>query len=54
MQRVKIIKPNKKYAIGQVIELSNNEAFGLIDSGVAEQTKHLEARDYKIKGIKHG
>jgi hypothetical protein len=50
MLRVKIIAPHKKYRVGQTVELSNNEAFGLIDSGVASVTKDMvSTNDYRIK-----
>jgi len=50
MLRVKIIAPHKKYRVGQTVELSNNEAFGLIDSGVAAITKDMvSTNDYRIK-----
>ena len=50
MLRVKIIAPHKKYRVGQTVEVTNNEAFGLIDSGVASITKDMVAtNDYKVK-----
>lgn len=47
--RVKIVKPHRKYAVGEIVEVSRNEAFGLIDSGVGVQTKDLNSQDYKGK-----
>lgn len=48
--RIKIIAPHKKYQVGEIVEVSPNEAFGLLDSGVGVQTKGLEQADYKPKG----
>lgn len=49
MIRLKIVKPHKKYKVGEVIYVSPNEAFGLLDSGYAEKTKDMTATDYKIR-----
>jgi len=49
MVRVKIIKPTKSYKVGDIVELDNNEAFGLLDSGMAIITKDLTPHDYSIK-----
>lgn len=49
MQRVKIVKPHRKYTVGETVEVSNNEAFGLLDSGVAIQTKDMVATDYSLR-----
>lgn len=49
MIRVKIIKPNPNYQIGTTVELSRNEAFGLLDGGVAVLAKDMVATDYKIR-----
>ena len=49
MQRVKIIKPGSKYKMGEIVYVSNNEAFGLIDSGFAIKTKDLTPVDYNVK-----
>lgn len=59
MQRVKFIRSYKQYRQGDIESLSNNEAFGLIDSGYAIISKDMTAQDYqskpkrtkKIKGI---
>jgi hypothetical protein len=54
MVRVKIIKPHKQYKVGDTVELSPNEAFGLLDSGVAEKAKDMIATDYKIRTKQSG
>lgn len=54
MIRVKITKTGK-YKAGDVITLSNNEAFGLIDKGEAILTKDMTSQDYSTtKKVKHG
>lgn len=35
MKKVKLLKEYQDYLRGEVIEVSNNVAFGLVDSGVA-------------------
>lgn len=52
MIRVKIVKDTKHYQQGQTLTLSNNEAFGLIDSGYATLSKDMVATDYKMKSVK--
>lgn len=52
MIRVKIVKPNQKYRIGDTIEVSKNEAFGLLDSGVAVMSKDIVSTDHINKGVK--
>lgn len=52
MIRVRVIKANKKYKIGDTITLSPNEAFGLLDSGVAVISKDMTAVDYVTKEVK--
>lgn len=47
--RVKIIKTGSKYKVNEVIEVSKNEGFGLVDSGFAIATKDMTARDYAQK-----
>lgn len=47
MQRIKLIKDSGKYKKGQVVYIDNNEAFALIDSGLALKTKDLIEVDYK-------
>lgn len=46
--RVKFIKDYKGHAKGSILEVSKNEAFGLIDSGVAQVTKDMTSEDYKV------
>lgn len=46
--RVKIIKQTKGYSPGQIVDVSKNEAFGLIDSGYGVISKDMTAQDYKI------
>ena len=36
MKRIKITKEYQEYKKGEIIEVSNNVAFGLIDKGVAK------------------
>lgn len=48
MIRVKIIKPGSKYQVGDILYISRNEAFGLMDSGFAIKTKDMTQMDYKI------
>lgn len=52
MIRVKIVKATNKYAVGDTVEVSPNEAFGLIDSGVAIKSKDMTQADYKTEGKK--
>lgn len=52
--RIKFIKDYKGNAKGSVKEVSPNEAFGLIDSGVAQVTKDMTSDDYKQAGDKDG
>lgn len=54
MIRIKIIKPHYKYRVGDTVEVSKNEAFGLLDSGVGIKAKDMVAVDYKTKRIKRG
>lgn len=46
MPRIKFIKNHKQYKEGEVATLSPNEAFGLIDSGVAIVSKDMTTSDY--------
>lgn len=50
--RVKLLKDHKGTKAGEVLEVSKNEAFGLIDSGKAKISKDMVASDYKTKGVK--
>lgn len=54
MIRVKIVKDTKKYKSGDTLTLSNNEAFGLLDSGYAQLTKDMTMKDLKVKVKKRG
>lgn len=47
--RVRIIKSTKKHRVGEILEVSRNVAFGLLDSGVAVISKDLISVDYKTK-----
>lgn len=44
--RVKIIKDHKSYRKGQVVNVSPNEAHGLIDSGYGIVTTDISVEDY--------
>ena len=52
--RVKYIKDHKGITKGTILDMSPNEAFGLIDSGVAIVTKDMAPDDYKQAGDKNG
>lgn len=57
MLRVKIVKAHKKYAMGQVVEVTRNEAHGLLDGGYAVMSKDMTQMDYstnKVKKVKRG
>lgn len=47
--RIKIIKPHRKYKVGDTVDVSNNEAFGLLDSGIGIKTKDIVQTDIKVK-----
>jgi hypothetical protein len=47
--RVKFIKAYKGHLKGTIFECSPNEAFGLIDAGVAILTKDMQAEDITTK-----
>lgn len=49
MIRVKIVKPVKNHKVGDVVYLSRNEAFGLIDSGMAVISKDMTQVDYQTR-----
>lgn len=49
IMRIKLIKNHKQYKKNEIIEVSPNEGFGLIDSGVGKVTKDMTEGDYKIK-----
>lgn len=44
--RIKITKSTYKYKEGEIVEVSPNEGFGLIDSGCGIQTKEMTRVDY--------
>ena len=50
--RIKIVKNKKQYKKGEVVDVSRNVAFGLIDSGVGILSKEMTDVDYKTKGVK--
>lgn len=52
MLRVKIVKAHKKYAVGQVVEVTRNEAHGLLDGGFAVMSKDMTETDYKVDRIR--
>lgn len=47
MIRVKFIQDHKSYKKGDIESFSNNEAFGLVDSGKAVISKDMASQDYK-------
>jgi quercetin dioxygenase-like cupin family protein len=47
MIRVRIVKPHKKYQVGETVFVTPNEAHGLIDGGYAERTKDMTPEDYQ-------
>lgn len=46
MLRLKIIKAHKKYSVGETVEVTRNEAHGLIDGGFAMLSKDMTEMDY--------
>lgn len=54
IMRIKIVKKHRNYSQGQVVEVSKNEAFGLLDSGVGVISKDMTPDDYKQAGDKDG
>jgi hypothetical protein len=52
MQRVRITRKTKNYRVGDVVVIDNNEAFGLIDSGVAILSKDINSDDITTKSVK--
>lgn len=52
--RVKIIKNHEKYRKGDVVEVSNNVAFGLIDCGAGIISKDITDSETKKKGVIRG
>lgn len=47
MRRIKIIKANKKYKVGETVYVTPNEAHDLIDGGFGKLTKDMTATDYR-------
>lgn len=47
--RIKITKPHRKYKVGDTVEVSKNEAFGLIDGGFGIKAKDMTSTDYKTR-----
>ena len=52
--RIRFITNHKHYKRGDTINVSPNEAFGLIDIGVVKVTKDVTLVDYKISEVKYG
>lgn len=52
--RIKIIKDYRIYKKDQVLVVSPNIAFGLVDSGIAIVSKDMTPDDYKQAGDKDG
>lgn len=51
MIRIKIIKPHKKYKVGETVYVTPNEAHGLIDSGFGVKAKDMVATDYRAEKV---
>lgn len=47
--RIKITKDHKQYKAGEIVEVTNNVGFGLIDSGIGMISKDMTGRDIKRK-----
>lgn len=45
--RIRIIKDNKQGKKGDIVDVSKNVAFGLIDSGVGVISKDMTENDYR-------
>lgn len=52
--RIRITKDTRKYKKGEVVEVSKNEAFGLLDSGMGVISKDMTPDDYKQAGDNDG
>lgn len=53
--RIRITKNHKEYKTGQIVEVSPNVAFGLLDSGVGVVSKEITEHDTATKRrTKHG
>lgn len=46
MKKVYLLKPYSNYNVGEVIEVTNNVAFGLIENGTA---RNCAERDFLVK-----
>lgn len=52
--RIRITKNHKNYTKGQIVDVSPNVAFGLIDKGVAVVSKEMTESDYQTRKVKRG
>lgn len=52
--RIRIIKTTPQFKKGEIVEVSRNVAFGLIDSGTGVISKDMTPDDYKQAGDKDG
>lgn len=52
--RIKLIKDYKEHKKGDVIDVSKNVGFGLIDSGVGIVSREITDREIKTKKVKYG
>lgn len=48
------MRDSKGYKRGDIVEVSKNVAFGLLDSGVGVISKDIAPDDYKQAGDKYG
>lgn len=49
--RIRIVKNQGSYKKSDIVDVSPNVAFGLIDSGVGVISKDIVETDYKIKAL---
>lgn len=47
IMRIRIVKPTHKYKLDEIVEVSRNEAFGLLDSGCGVISKDITNSDYR-------
>lgn len=52
--RIKLIKNHRLGKTGEVIHVSKNVGFGLIDSGFGKLTKDMTSDDYQQAGVNYG
>jgi len=52
--RIKLTSDYKQYKTGDIIDVSKNVAFGLIDSGIGIISKDMTKHDYKKKKVSDG